>query len=137
MLKPAVITAEMGFISKVVLNDLGTAICEPILEVPLVHSPEAINAFSVKAVRQQMVARDEQDILLDEPRLDPEAEDDCDEGSNLNELEDEGLKAYECDMVYVLSAKYALPEPIASCPAVDAEGDDASQLIPKDEDATS
>jgi hypothetical protein len=36
-------------------------------------------------------------------------------------------------MVYVLSAKYALQDPIAACPAVDVEGDDASQLIPKEE----
>jgi hypothetical protein len=78
-----------------------------------------------------MLADSEQDIPLDEPGLDLEAEDDLDEEGNLDTTDE---PSSECSMVYVLPAKYALPDPANSCRAVDVEGVDASEIIPKEEE---
>lgn len=99
------------------------------------HSPPVADTFSVEAVLQQMLADDDQDIPLDEPGLELEAEDDSDNNNSLQGLDHGDTDVPECDMVYVLSAKYALPEPADACPAVDVEGDDGSQLFPKEEDS--
>lgn len=62
--------------------------------------------------------------------------DDSDEGDNFDDSDNDNSNALECDMVYVLFAKYALPEAVSVCPVVDVEGEDDSQLVPKKEDST-
>lgn len=73
---------------------------------------------------------------MDEPGLDLEPADDSNEGDIFNDLDTDSSNALECDMVYVLSAKYALPEIAYVCPIVYIVGEDDSQLIPKQEDST-
>lgn len=96
--------------------------CEPVPEVPLLSSPGIKEVFDVEIVRQQMTVDDNQDIPIDEPGLDLELEDDLDDEGNMNESDKENLSAPECDMVYVLSAKYALPVSEGACQTVDLEG---------------
>lgn len=91
---------------------LATSTSEPVFEVPLSHLPGLADTFNVAAVRQQMLADSEQDIPLDEPGLDLETEDDLEEEGNLDATD---VPSSECSMVYVLPAKYALPDPANSC----------------------
>lgn len=133
-MKPATSPTDEKSSSQGPSNVLTTTACEPISEVPLLHSPEVVDTFVVDAVRQQMLADSEQDIPLDEPGLDLETEEDLEEESSLQELDAIDVKDPKCDMVYVLPAKYALPDPAISCQAVDVEGVDESELTPKEEE---
>jgi hypothetical protein len=103
---------------------------------PLVLASEIKDTFEVELVRQQMSLNDDQDIPVDEPGLELEPEDDFDEENSLHELDNDASDSPECGMVYVLSAKYALPSSVAACQAVDVEGDDDAQLIPKEEEVS-
>lgn len=69
-----------------------------------------------------MAANDDHDIPLNEPGFSLEPEDDLNEDDISGESEDSGADALECDMVYVLSAKYALLDSLSTCPVVDVKG---------------
>ena len=110
--------------------------CEPAPEVPLVPSLEIKDVFDVAVVRQQMIDDESNDVPENEPGLDLELEDDADEGGSVDGLDRDDSNTVECDMVYVLSAKFALPISADACQALEVEGDDESQLVAKEEETT-
>lgn len=120
-------------VQEVVPRELVVTKREPI---PEVHSPVIQDMFNVESVRQHIIANDDHDIPLDEPGLSLELDDEFNEDDSYGESEDGGLNAIECDMVYILSAKYAFPNSLSTCLVVDVEGDDGLQLVPKQEDET-